>query len=76
MITGTHLLHDLLGVLLIPPIITFVWLFMSGGLASSLGTSGSDAVRGWTKSGFWILLSLLYAVGVAFLVYKYFIRGG
>ena len=74
--TGTHLLHDLLGVLLIPPIITFVWLFMSGGLAGSLGTSDSDAVRGWTKSGFWILLSLLYAVGVAFLVYKYFIRGG
>jgi hypothetical protein len=49
---------------------------MSGGLAGSLGTSDSDAVRGWTKSGFWILLSLLYAVGVAFLVYKYFIRGG
>jgi len=74
--TSSHLLHDLLGVLLVPPIVTFVWLLMSGGLASSLGTSDSKAVQGWTRSGFWILLSLLYAVGFAFLIYKYFVTGG
>ncbi len=45
---------------------------MSGGLASSLGTSDSEAVKGWTRSGFWILLSLLYAISLGGLIYKYF----
>jgi len=69
-------IHDILGVLLIPPIITVLWLLLSGGLASELGTTESKAVRGWTRSGFWVLLSSLYAVGLAFLFYKYFVRGG
>jgi hypothetical protein len=29
-------------------------------------------VKGWTKSGFWILLIVLYAVGLAMLLYKHF----
>lgn len=72
---GKGLVHDLLGILLIPPCITFVWLLLSRGLSGTLGTSDSEAVRGWTKSGFWFLLLFLYAVGFAFLIYKYFIRG-
>jgi len=48
---------------------------MSGGLATALGTRNSDAVKGWTKSGFWFLLGALYAACIAMFIYKYFIRG-
>ena len=72
---GSGVLHDLFGVLLVPPCITFVWLLMSRGLTDTLGTCDSETVRGWTRSGFWLLLVLMYAVAVAIFIYKYFIRG-
>ncbi len=48
---------------------------MSGGLATALGTSDSDTVKGWTKSGFWLLLGALYVVCIGMFIYKYFLRG-
>jgi hypothetical protein len=70
-----RVIHDILWVLFVPPGVTFVWLLMGRGLSRTLGTGDSEAVRGWTKSGFWFLLIFLYAAGFAFLVYKYLIHG-
>jgi len=72
---GATVVHDLLWVLFVPPGITFIWLLMSRGLSGTLGTSDSDTVRSWTKSGFWLLLLFLYVGCFALLIYKYFIRG-
>ena len=69
------MISDLIWTLLIPPGITFIWLLMSGGLATAFGTSNSESVKGWTKSGFWLLLGALYAVCISMFIYKYFIRG-
>jgi len=69
------MISDLIWGLLIPPGITFVWFLMSRGLATALGTSDSSNVKGWTKSGFWLLLAALYVVCLAMFIYKYFIRG-
>jgi hypothetical protein len=63
---------DLLWVIFVPPIGTFAWLLFSRGWPGVLGTTDTETVRGWTRSGFWIVLSALYAVGFAFLIYKYF----
>lgn len=71
----SHLFSDLLWFLLVPPFGALSWLLLSGGLCRTLGTSDSKAVQGWTKSGFWILLAILYAVDFVGLIYKYFIRG-
>jgi len=69
---GSHLLTDMLWFLLVPPAGALAWLLMSGGLVRQLGTEDDPAVRGWTRSGFWIVLAALYAVGFAMLSYKYF----
>jgi hypothetical protein len=73
--TPSTLPSDLLWVLLVPPIITFIWLFFSRGWTGLLGTSDSDAVKGWTTSGFWIVLSLSYAISIAMFLYAYFVKG-
>jgi hypothetical protein len=67
-----HLLTDLLWVILVPPIMTFAWLFLSKGWSGLMGTTDSEAVRGWTTSLFWVVLSSLYSIGFVLLVYKYF----
>ena len=69
----SSLSHDLLLFLIIPPAGTFAWLLLSRGWTNALGTSDSEAVKGWTKSGFWIVLISLYAVCLAMLLYKYFL---
>jgi hypothetical protein len=69
---NSHILNDLLWVIFVPPIGTLAWLLFSRGWTGILGTTDNETVRGWTTSGFWIVLSLLYAVGFAFLIYKYF----
>ena len=68
----SSLLHDLILFVLIPPIGTFAWLLFSRGWTGSLGTSDNTTVKGWTKSGFWIVLALLYIVCFAMMIYKYF----
>ena len=73
---NSHIFTDLLWVLLVPPIGTFAWLLFSRGWTGLLGTTDNETVRGWTKSGFWVVLSILYAVGIAFFIYKYFLMGG
>ena len=73
--TGHELISDLIWVLLVPPAVTFGWLILSRGWTSVLGTSDSTVVRGWTKSGFWIVLILSYVVSIGLFVYAYFLRG-
>jgi hypothetical protein len=73
--SASTVLSDLLWVLLVPPAVTFVWLLFSRGLTGILGTSDNDAVRGWTQSGFWIVLSLSYVVSIAMFLYAYFVKG-
>ena len=71
----SKVVSDLLWVLLVPPIVTFVWLLLSRGWTGLLETSDNDTVKGWTKSGFWIVLSLSYAVCIALFIYAYFLKG-
>ena len=68
----SSLLHDLVLFAVIPPIGTFAWLSFSRGWTGILGTSDNTAVKGWTRSGFWMVLVLLYLVCFAILIYKYF----
>lgn len=72
---GHELISDLIWVLLVPPAVTFGWLILSRGWTNVLGTSDSTVVRGWTRSGFWIVLILSYAVCIGLFVYAYFVRG-
>jgi hypothetical protein len=65
---------NLLMFLLVPPITSLVWLLLSRGLTDSEGTSDDDAVKGWTQSGFWIVLCLSYAGALAMFIYAFFVR--
>lgn len=63
-----QIILDLVG----PPIITAFWLLFSRGWVGLLGTSGGTTVRGWIKSGTWILLIVLYIVAFSITAYGYF----
>jgi hypothetical protein len=54
---------------LIPPAGTAVWWLMSRGWSSAMGTTDSHAVRGWTQSGFWILLCAAYILMFSITIY-------
>jgi len=58
--------------LICPPIITAVWLHLSRGWAGAMGTTEKSTVRGWIKSGKWILLIVLYVVAFSITAYGYF----
>jgi hypothetical protein len=68
--TGQQILIDLSG----PPIMTGLWLLFSRGWVGLMGTSESTTVRGWMKSGKWILLAALYAVAFSITAFGYFTR--
>jgi len=70
----SNLVSDVLWVVLGAPIISFVWLLLSRGWTNLLGTSQDDAVKGWTNSGFWIVLWLSFSVGIAMLLYVYLVK--
>jgi hypothetical protein len=72
--SGQDLFSDLIWVLLVPLAVTLGWLLLSRGWAGLLGTTNSTAVKGWTKSGFWIVLGLSYAISIGLFVYAYFMR--
>jgi hypothetical protein len=65
-----QIMLDLLG----PPIMTALWLLFSRGWLGLMGTSESETVRGWTQSGTWIILILLYVIGFSVTAYGYFVR--
>ena len=71
---GSTVLSDVLWVLLVPPIMAFLWYLLARAWTGILGTTGSTRVRTWTNSGVWIVMGALYIVGIAFLVYAHFIR--
>ena len=73
--TGQELISDLMWFVLVPPAGAFCWLLFSRGWTNLLGTTDSTVVRGWTKSGFWIVLIILYAMSIGLFVYAYFMRG-
>ncbi len=53
----------------IPPAGTIVCWLMCKGLAIQLGTSNSEVVRGWTRSGFWIVLCAAYTLMFSITIY-------
>lgn len=71
----SHLWSDLLWIVLVPPMSAFLWLLLSRGWTASFGTSDDDAVKGWTQSGFWIVLSVSYVIAIGMLLYAYLVQG-
>jgi hypothetical protein len=65
-----QILYDII----IPPVGAAIWLLMSKGWSGALGTTDSQAVRGWTKSGFWALLVAAYVLMFSITIYAYFTR--
>lgn len=67
---GQQIILDLVG----PPIMTALWLLFSRGWVGLMGTGESSTVRGWMKSGTWILLIVMYVVAFSITAYGYFMR--
>lgn len=65
---------DAIWVLLVPPIMAFLWYLLARAWTGILGTTSSPRVRTWTSSGVWIVMGTLYVVGIAFFVYAHFIK--
>ncbi len=55
--------------IIIPPIGAAIWWLMSRGWTTALSTNDSEAVRGWTKSGFWMLLLAAYVLMFSITIY-------
>ena len=66
-------LDDLAWVVLVPPAITIAWWFFGRGWTNLLGTTGSERVKGWVRSGTWIILVTMYLISFALLAYKYLV---
>ena len=75
MIDSSSFANDAIWVLLTPPIITGIWYLLSRTRTNILGTTNRPTVRGWMRSGTWIIMGLLYIIGVSFFVYAHFIKG-
>ena len=61
-------------VLLVPPIMTFLWYLLSRVWTGILGTSQSPRVKGWMRSGAWAIMGGLYAIGIVLLIYAHFVK--
>lgn len=74
MTTSSRLVSDALWVLLVPPGMTAAWYVLSRGWTNMLATTNTPVVKGWMRSGTWILMVALYIVGIAFFIYAHFLK--
>ena len=57
--------------LIAPPLLTALWWLLSRGWSELLGTTGSQAVKGWQHSGTWIVLVVCYVLMFGMTIYGY-----
>lgn len=74
MTKGSGLLSDAVWVLLVPPVMTALWYLLARAWTGLLGTANRPRVRGWTRSGIWIIMGGLYVIGIAFFIYAHVIK--
>ena len=74
MIRTSGLVSDAIWVLLVPPIMTALWFLLCRVWTGMLGTTSRARVQRWMRSGLWIVMGGLYAIGLAFFIYAHFIK--
>lgn len=61
-------------VLLGPPIMACLWYLVFRLWTGMLGTTDRPWVQRWRKTGFWVLMGAMYALGVALFIYAHFMK--
>jgi hypothetical protein len=65
---------QVIGILLIPPLLAGVWCLLFWVWTGVLGNTNQPWARRWLASGFWAVMGGLYAIGIGMFVYVHFIR--